>query len=228
MTLKIRNLSKTFDNNVILKDFNFQMDEGEIVALVGESGTGKTTLIRILNSLIPADQGEVAINSSRLMWMDDNGQLTYSKGEERQNYENEVSMVFQDYQLFPNMTALQNLMEAPLAHKLMPKDQIKAKAQALLDQMGLSHKYDAPPRTLSGGQQQRVAIARSMMMDPKILCFDEPTSALDRDSAQTVGKMIADIAEEGMGIIVVTHDVNFAEQFANRILNSKDFIQEKK
>lgn len=224
MTLVIKDLCKQFDDNVILSHFNFQMQAGEIVALVGESGTGKTTLIRILNSLIPADRGYVAINDSRLMYTDDSGQLMYSKGEERQAYDNEIGMVFQDYQLFPNMTAFENLMEAPLAHGEMTPAAIKEKASRLLNQMGLGSKQDAMPKTLSGGQQQRVAIARSMMMDPKILCFDEPTSALDRESARTVGQMIQNIAEEGTGIIVVTHDVSFAEEFATRVLNSNEFV----
>lgn len=224
MTLVVKNLSKKFDDTVILDNFNFKMEEGEIVALIGESGTGKTTFIRILNSLIPADQGYIAINDAKLMDTDEYGHVTYTSGSERAAYDNEIGMVFQDYQLFPNMSALENLMEAPLAQKELSKQAIREKAIALLEQMGLGDKINAMPKTLSGGQKQRVAIARSMMLDPKVLCFDEPTSALDKDSASVVGQMIQRIASEGTGIILVTHDVNFAEEYSTRVLSSEEFI----
>lgn len=223
MSLVVRNLCKSYNQQVILDQFNFDMQPAEIVALVGESGTGKTTFIRILNELEPADAGMVSLNGDKLFDTDADGKVVYSKGEEKHRYRNNIGMVFQDYALFPNMTAKENLMEAPLAHDVSKKA-AEEKAMDLLGQMDLVAKADAMPSMLSGGQKQRVAIARSMMLEPDYLCFDEPTSALDRLAADRVGKMIRQIAEENKtGIIIVTHDVSFAEEYSTRVLHSDAF-----
>lgn len=223
MSLVVENLSKRFNEQNILNNFDFTMEPSEIVALVGESGTGKTTFIRILNELETADSGMVSISGDKLFETTSDGKVIYTKGEEKNRYRNNIGMVFQEYELFPNMSAVQNLIEAPLAQGVSKKD-AEAKAMNLLDQMGLADKAKAMPSTLSGGQKQRVAIARSMMLEPDFLCFDEPTSALDRISAETIGEMIQNIAAANhTGMLIVTHDVAFANDFSTRLLRSEEF-----
>lgn len=217
------NVSKQFNGVNIIKDFDFTIDTGEIVNLIGKSGTGKTTFMRLLNQLEKADNGTIAINDAYLCRETD-GKADYVPKKERMVYNNQIGMVFQDYQLFPNLTILENCIEAPLAQKLLSKEEAIKKAELLLNQMAILNKKDVYPGTLSGGQQQRVAIARAMMLNPQILCFDEPTSALDRDTADGVGKMIQEIAASGTGILIVTHDTAFADQYGTRSVSSDAFI----
>ncbi|MFL2134339.1 amino acid ABC transporter ATP-binding protein [Desemzia sp. FAM 24101] len=223
MGLKAMNVSKQFNSVNIIKDFDFTIDTGEIVNLIGKSGTGKTTFMRLLNQLEKADNGTIAINDAYLCRETD-GKADYVPKKERMVYNNQIGMVFQDYQLFPNLTILENCIEAPLAQKLLSKEEAIKKAELLLNQMAILNKKDVYPGTLSGGQQQRVAIARAMMLNPQILCFDEPTSALDRDTADGVGKMIQEIAASGTGILIVTHDTAFADQYGTRSVPSDAFI----
>lgn len=223
MGLKAMNISKQFNGVNIIKDFDFTIDTGEIVTLIGKSGTGKTTFMRLLNQLEKADNGTIAINDAYLCRETD-GKADYVPKKERMVYNNQIGMVFQDYQLFPNLTILENCIEAPLAQKLLSKEEAIKKAELLLNQMAILDKKAVYPGTLSGGQQQRVAIARAMMLNPQILCFDEPTSALDRDTADGVGKMIQEIAASGTGILIVTHDTAFADQYGTRSVSSDAFI----
>lgn len=225
MGLKATNLTKQFNGIDVIKNFDFTIEAGEIVTLVGESGTGKTTLMRLLNQLEQADNGTIAIDEHYLCRETSEGKIEFSSKKERTVYNNQIGMVFQDYQLFPNLTVIKNCIEAPLDQKLMTKERAIKKAELLLKQMNILDKKDVYPRTLSGGQQQRAAIARSMMLNPKILCFDEPTSALDRDSANEVGKMIQTIALSGTGILIVTHDIEFAGKFGTRAVSSDTFLQ---
>lgn len=219
MSLIVENLSKNFNHQSVIRNYNLTIGENEVVALVGRSGTGKTTFLRLINNLEVADQGSIQINEDFLVidgaYVDKDGQ---------RNYQKRMGMVFQNYELFPNLNVLANLVEAPLAQKLAPKETLEKKAMDLLSSMEIADKKTAMPNTLSGGQAQRVAIARAMMLNPDILCFDEPTSALDEESARNIGELIQSIAQQGTGILIVTHDNAFAEKYSTRMISSTDFL----
>lgn len=223
MILEVKNVTKKFNGIPVIQNFDFSIAAGEIVTLVGKSGTGKTTLMRLINNLEKADSGTIKIGN-QLLCETKNEQSVYASKKDIRAYHNSIGMVFQDYQLFPNLTVLENCLEAPIAQKLDTKSNLIKKAEELLGQVGLSDKIQVMPSTLSGGQKQRVAIARAMMLNPKILCFDEPTSALDRESTVEIGKMIQKIATDQTGILIVTHDLEFAEDIGTRVVSSEEFI----
>lgn len=223
MILEVKNVTKKFNGLPVIQNFDFSIAAGEIVTLVGKSGTGKTTLMRLINNLEKADSGTIKIGK-QLLCETKNEQSVYASKKDIRAYHNSIGMVFQDYQLFPNLTVLENCLEAPIAQKLDTKSNLIKKAEELLGQVGLSDKIQVMPSTLSGGQKQRVAIARAMMLNPKILCFDEPTSALDRESTVEIGKMIQKIATDQTGILIVTHDLEFAEDIGTRVVSSEEFI----
>ena len=218
------NLTKSYHDITVIDDFSFHIDSSEIVVLVGRSGTGKTTLMRLLNNLEKADQGTISIEDALLCKQGLKG-AEYVDRKKRRLYQNKIGMVFQDYALFPNLSVLENLLEAPLAQKLGTREELAAKAAGLLEQRGLEDNLEAMPSTLSGGQKQRVAIARAMMLNPRVLCFDEPTSALDRESSDSIGKLIQEIAAGGTGILIVTHDTEFGQQYGTRIVSSSEFVK---
>ena len=219
MSLIVENLSKNFNHQSVIRNYNLTIGENEVVALVGRSGTGKTTFLRLINNLEVADQGTIQINEDFLL-IDG----AYVDKEGQRNYQKRMGMVFQNYELFPNLNVLANLVEAPLAQKLASKETLEKKAIDLLSSMEIADKKTAMPNTLSGGQAQRVAIARAMMLNPDILCFDEPTSALDEESARNIGELIQSIAQQGTGILIVTHDNAFAEKYSTRMISSTDFL----
>src|SRR5699024_10295573 len=219
MSLIVENLSKNFNHQSVIRNYNLTIDENEVVALVGRSGTGKTTFLRLINNLEVADQGTIQINEDFLL-IDG----AYVDKEGQRNYQKRMGMVFQNYELFPNLNVLANLVEAPLAQKLASKETLEKKAMDLLSSMEIADKKTAMTNTLSGGQAQRVAIARAMMLNPDILCFDEPTSALDEESARNIGELIQSIAQQGTGILIVTHDNAFAEKYSTRMISSTDFL----
>lgn len=223
MILEVKNVTKKFNGLPVIQNFDFSIAAGEIVTLVGKSGSGKTTLMRLINNLEKADSGTIKIGN-QLLCETKNEQSVYASKKDIRAYHNSIGMVFQDYQLFPNLTVLENCLEAPIAQKLDTKSNLIKKAEELLGQVGLSDKIQVMPSTLSGGQKQRVAIARAMMLNPKILCFDEPTSALDRESTVEIGKMIQKIATDQTGILIVTHDLEFAEDIGTRVVSSEEFI----
>lgn len=219
MLLTVENISKRFSQQTIIENYDMTIGPNEIVVLVGRSGTGKTTFLRMINNLEKTDQGSIQINGDPLV---ENGK--YVSKDKQRAYQNRIGMVFQSYELFPNLNVLDNLVEAPLAQKIDTRTNLETKAMELLGTLEIADKASVMPSTLSGGQAQRVAIARAMMLNPDILCFDEPTSALDTESAAGIGKLIQDIAGRGTGILIVTHDTAFAETYGTRLIESKEFV----
>ena len=220
MSIQIRNLYKSFHDNQVLRNVDLDVKEREIVVLMGLSGSGKTTLLRCLCDLETADSGEILINDSYLL-KEENGRSVYADKETKKALRKEVGMVFQNYQLFPHRNVLQNLIEAPVYHKLMSKEDAVQKAEKLLERLQISDKLHAYPSTLSGGQKQRVAIARACMLPPSVLCFDEPTSALDVESIASVTSIIKDLSKE-MAILIITHDEGFAQRVGTRVVKITD------
>lgn len=220
MSIQIRNLCKSFHDNQVLRNVDLDVKEREIVVLMGLSGSGKTTLLRCLCDLETADSGEILINDSYLL-KEENGRSVYADKETKKALRKEVGMVFQNYQLFPHRNVLQNLIEAPVYHKLMSKEAAVQKAEKLLERLQISDKLHAYPSTLSGGQKQRVAIARACMLQPSVLCFDEPTSALDVESIASVTSIIKDLSKE-MAILIITHDEGFAQRIGTRVVKITD------
>ena len=218
--IQIRNLCKSFHDNQVLRNVDLDVKEREIVVLMGLSGSGKTTLLRCLCDLETADSGEILINDSYLL-KEENGRSVYADKETKKALRKEVGMVFQNYQLFPHRNVLQNLIEAPVYHKLMSKEDAVQKAEKLLERLQISDKLHAYPSTLSGGQKQRVAIARACMLQPSVLCFDEPTSALDVESIASVTSIIKDLSKE-MAILIITHDEGFAQRVGTRVVKITD------
>ena len=203
--LELKNISKKFKDKEILSNFNLKVEENKILAIVGPSGGGKTTLLRMLAGLESIDSGEIIFNVEN---------LPLNELEKR----NLLGFVFQDFQLFPHMTVLENLVISPIQTMGIKKDEAEAKAIKLLEQLGLEKHYKSYPYSLSGGQKQRVALARAMMIEPKIIGYDEPTSALDPELRLEVEKLILQNKKLGITQIVVTHDLQFAENIADDIL----------
>lgn len=207
-------LNKYFGDKHVLKDIDFEVHKKEVVALIGPSGSGKSTLIRCLNGLEKATSGEIYIHGNKLDPRLSIKQLSPIR--------RELGMVFQNFNLFPHMTVLQNIIEAPLLVRKMPKDQAVALGEKLLAKVGLSEKRDVYPNRLSGGQKQRVAIARALAMQPRALLFDEPTSALDPELVGEVLKVMKDLAYEGSTMVVVTHEMQFARDVSDRVVFMSD------
>ncbi len=207
-------LNKFFGDKHVLKDIDFEVRKQEVVALIGPSGSGKSTLIRCLNGLEKLTSGEVYIHGQKLN--------PYLSVKQLSPIRRELGMVFQNFNLFPHMTVLQNVIEAPLLVRKMPKDQAVALGESLLVKVGLSEKRDVYPSRLSGGQKQRVAIARALAMQPRALLFDEPTSSLDPELVGEVLKVMRDLAYEGSTMVVVTHEMQFARDVSDRVVFISD------
>lgn len=204
--LEIKNISKSFNNRTILKDFSLDVSQGEIVSIIGDSGAGKSTLLRCINALEMIDSGKIIINNNAI-----------SKKNLKQA-RLDVGMVFQDYNLFPNYSVLKNVT-LPLTRVLnVNKQEAEIKARELLSQMSLLKRCDAYPYQLSGGEKQRLAIARTLATNPKVICFDEPTSALDPKLVKQIFKIIKELADSGKAILIVTHDIKFANEISNKII----------
>ncbi len=213
--LEIRSLGKSFGDKKILKDISFELEKGQTMSIIGSSGSGKTTLLRCINFLEKADKGAISLNGKVIYdAANDQGSSEKQLGAIRKHF----GLVFQQFNLFPQYTAFENII---LASRLQGKD-ITEKAQMLLEQMGLSDRKDYYPHQLSGGQQQRVAIARAMALDPDILCFDEPTSALDPLLTSEVLRVIKQLAEKKMTMIIVTHEIGFARLVSDKAVFMDD------
>jgi polar amino acid transport system ATP-binding protein len=217
MVLKVQNLSKSFKGKKVLKDINIQLDKGEVLAVLGQSGAGKTTLIRCINGLEQCDKGTIEIAGMNLC-TDKDGKSIYTNKKETGNIRRNLGMVFQNFNLFPHMSVLENIIEAPINFLGISKDDAKENAIELLRLMGLEDKVDSYPFELSGGQKQRVAIARACTLNPKIICFDEPTSALDPQLTEEIASIIKNFAKNNMAVLIITHDMDFAKKVSDRVI----------
>lgn len=205
--IKVEHLSKKFGDVTVLHDVNLEVKEKEVVVIIGPSGSGKSTILRCLNHLEVPSGGKITIDG-----------IVLEEGANLNAIRREVGMVFQRFNLFPNMPVLENIMLAPMQVRGKTKEEAKAKAMALLKRVGLENKADSMPDELSGGQQQRVAIARALAMNPQVLLFDEPTSALDPEMVKEVLDVMKSLAREGMTMVVVTHEMGFAKEVGDRVL----------
>jgi polar amino acid transport system ATP-binding protein len=210
--LNIHNLCKNFGDLEVLKDINLHVDNGEVVCIIGPSGSGKSTFLRCINQLEIPTAGKIYYKGNNLM----------DKSFDIRNFREEVGMVFQKFNLFPMKTVLENVMLAPILTKKKNSAEAKQKSLELLSKVGLLDKADVMPSKLSGGQQQRVAIARALAMEPEALLFDEPTSALDPELVGDVLAVMRDLANEGMTMIVVTHEMGFAKEVSDRVVFMAD------
>ncbi len=216
--LQIQNLKKTFGKNEILTDINETVSKGEVVCVIGPSGAGKSTFLRCLNVLEHPTDGKIIFEGQ---------DLTKISEKQLNNLRQKMGMVFQNFNLFPNMTVLGNITAAPMKVKGQTQEEAEKKARELLDRIGLADKADQYPASLSGGQSQRVAIVRALAMDPEVMLFDEPTSALDPEMVGEVLEVMKNLANSGMTMVVVTHEMGFAREVADRIwLMADGYIQE--
>lgn len=205
--IDVKNLHKYFGSLEVLKGIDCHIDKGECVCVIGPSGSGKSTLLRCLNLLETPTKGDIVIDDMHLTEKDFDVDAMRKR----------VGMVFQHFNLFPHLTILENVTLAPIRHKMMTEEQAKEKAMELLNRVGVGDKADNYPAQLSGGQKQRVAIARSLALSPEVMLFDEPTSALDPEMVGEVLEVMKQLAQEGMTMVVVTHEMGFAREVANRV-----------
>ena len=210
--LTLKNITVSYQNNIILDDINLTINKGEVVSIIGPSGSGKSTLIRTMNYLVEPKSGEVIFEDKVLSNKNIN------------EIRKKIGMVFQQFELFPHLTVLDNMILAPLTLKMMTKEEAIKKANELLSRVNLLDKASSYPLKLSGGQKQRIAIVRALMMNPDVMLFDEPTSALDPEMVNEVLEVIRDLAKSGMTICIVTHEMKFAKEVSSRVL----FVDQKK
>ena len=210
--IKVENLCKGFGELKVLRNINQHVNMGEVVSIIGPSGSGKSTFLRCLNLLEVPDSGKITFEGVELT----------DKKIDIDKHRQKMGMVFQHFNVFPNMTVLENITLAPVLEKKVPKEQAQEEAEELLKKVGLLEKKDEYPRKLSGGQKQRLAIVRAMAMKPDVILFDEPTSALDPEMVKDVLDVIKDLADSGMTIVIVTHEMGFAKEVSDRVLFMDD------
>lgn len=206
--IKLENVHKSFGKNEVLKGINLHIEQGQVVVIIGPSGSGKSTFLRCLNQLEEASSGDIIIDGANLT----------DKNTDINQVRQHIGMVFQHFNLFPHLSILENIVLAPTDLGRLSKDEAEKKALELLERVGLADKKDAYPDSLSGGQKQRVAIARALAMNPDIMLFDEPTSALDPEMVGDVLGVMKDLAKQGMTMVIVTHEMGFAKEVANRVM----------
>jgi L-cystine transport system ATP-binding protein len=209
--LEIRNIKKRFGQDEVLAGFDFFVREGDVVSIIGPSGSGKTTLLRCINFLESADSGTIRIGNL-------SADFARIRKKEKQALRRKTAMVFQNYALFSNMTALENVMEGLVVARKIEKEKAREAAERMLTKVGLAAKFDAKPNELSGGQQQRVGIARAVALNPEVILFDEPTSSLDPEMVDDILALIKELAKEGATMVIVTHEMQFAYETSNRIV----------
>ena len=214
----IRNVKKSFNDLTVLHDISVEVDEGEVVAIIGPSGSGKSTLLRCATMLESMDSGTLTYLGEEAAHNDPAGKAVYAPQADLRRIKGYFGLVFQNFNLFPHFSVLRNLTEAPIHVQKREKGEVEAEARELLRKMGLEGKENSYPQQLSGGQQQRVAIARALAMNPKMLFFDEPTSALDPELTGEILKVIRQLAEEKMTMVIVTHEMAFARDVADRVI----------
>ncbi len=214
--LKMNNVKKSFGELEVLKDISISVEKGEVVSIIGPSGSGKSTLLRCATLLETMDSGTLTYMGEDAVSTDSEGKAVYAKN--LNNFRRCFGLVFQNFNLFPHYTVLKNLMDAPVSVLRRDSKEVRAEAMALLEKMGLADKAEAYPCQLSGGQQQRVSIVRALAMKPEILFFDEPTSALDPELTGEVLKVIKQLAEEDMTMVIVTHEMAFARAVSDRVI----------
>ena len=216
--LRMEHIKKSFDGLEVLKDISLSVREGEVLAIIGPSGSGKSTIMRCAVMLETIDGGEIEYIGGKAAWTDEAGNVKYADSAALKEIRRDYGMVFQNFHLFPHYSVLKNVMDAPIRVQKRDRAEVEKEARALLDKMGLADKADAYPYQLSGGQQQRVSIARALAMNPKILFFDEPTSALDPELTGEVLRVIKELAEQKMTMIIVTHEMAFARDVSTRTI----------
>ena len=214
----VSGLHKSFGDVEVLRGIDFEVERGEVVAIIGPSGSGKTTMLRCVNLLERPSAGHIEIDGNVLCEEQPDGSMKFSGKSEIRAIREHVGMVFQRFNLFPHFTAIENVIEAPMAVQGVSRKDAEVRANELLESVGLAHKADSYPLQMSGGQQQRVAIARALAMDPDLMLFDEVTSAVDPELAGEILLVMKRLAQEGMTMLVVTHEMGFAAEVANRAL----------
>lgn len=216
--LRVNGVRKSYGDTDVLRGVDLQLAAGEVTGLIGPSGSGKSTLLRCLNHLEKVDAGAVLLNDRPVGYADRDGVLRELPDRQIARQRRDIGMVFQQFNLFPHMTALENLVEAPVGVRRRPRAKARQAARELLDRVGVAELQNAYPRQLSGGQQQRVAIARALLMDPEVLLFDEPTSALDPQWVGEVLDVMQSLADSGTTMLVVTHEIGFVERAADTVV----------
>lgn len=224
LMIDAQQVCKNYGRLEVLKGIDLQVPKGTVTCLIGPSGSGKSTMLRCVNHLEKVNAGRLYVDGDLIGYRERDGVLYEISEKDAAKQRSDIGMVFQSFNLFPHRTVIENIIEAPIHVKKQPESKARARAMELLEQVGLAHKADAYPVQLSGGQQQRVAIARAVAMEPKLMLFDEPTSALDPELVGEVLRVMKQLADDGMTMLVVTHEMGFAHEVADQVVFMADGV----